>query len=121
MTPVLNLNFFTSFLTSAVRMGIPFAYASLGEAISQKSEVINIGLVAEMICGAFFGFTAAYFSGSLLIGFLTAALAGMLISLGQAFFAIYLRRNQNVIGTDFNMFALGLTSIFYQLLMNHYA
>lgn len=89
MTPVLNLNFFTSFLTSAVRMGIPFAYASLGEAISQKSGVINIGLEANMLCGAFFGFTAAYFSGSLLIGFLTAALAGMLISLGQAFFAIY--------------------------------
>jgi ABC-type uncharacterized transport system permease subunit len=121
MTPVLNLNFFTSFLTSAVRMGIPFAYASLGEAISQKSGVINIGLEANMLCGAFFGFTAAYFSGSLLIGFLTAALAGMLISLGQAFFAIYLRRNQNVIGTAFNMFALGLTSFFYQLLVNHYA
>ena len=117
MTPVLNLNFFTSFLTSAVRMGIPFAYASLGEAISQKSGVINIGLEANMLCGAFFGFTAAYFSGSLLIGFLTAALAGMLISLGQAFFAIYLRRNQNVIGTAFNMFALGLTSFFYQLLV----
>lgn len=121
MTPVLNLNFFTSFLTSAVRMGIPFAYASLGEAISQKSGVINIGLEANMLCGAFFGFTAAYFSGSLLIGFLTAALAGMLISLGQAFFAINLRRNQNVIGTAFNMFALGLTSFFYQLLVNHYA
>ena len=45
----------------------------------------------------------------------------MLISLGQAFFAIYLRRNQNVIGTAFNMFALGLTSFFYQLLVNHYA
>ena len=122
MSSILNLAFLTSFLTAAVRMGVPFAYAALGETISQKSGLINIGLEANMLCGAFFGFAAAYVtSGNLLLGFLTAALSGMIISLIHAFFAVYLRQNQNVVGTALNMLALGVTSYFYQLLVNHYA
>lgn len=122
MSSVLNLAFLTSFLAAAVRMGVPFAYASLGETISQKSGLINIGLEANMLCGSFFGFAAAYATSSnLFIGFVTAALSGMIISLVHAFFSIYLRQNQNVVGTALNMLALGVTSFFYQLLVNHYA
>ncbi|MBQ4045996.1 MAG: ABC transporter permease, partial [Lachnospiraceae bacterium] len=64
MSSVLNLAFLTSFLAAAVRMGVPFAYASLGETISQKSGLINIGLEANMLCGSFFGFAAAYATSS---------------------------------------------------------
>ena len=59
-----NLAFLASFLSAAVRMGVPLAYAALGETISQKSGTINIGLEANMLAGAFVGFAAAYKSGS---------------------------------------------------------
>lgn len=119
MNSVINAAFFASFLAAAVRMGIPFAYAALGETISQKSGIINIGLEANMLCGAFFGFAAAFSTGNLLLGFIAAAVGGAAVSFVHAIFSVYLRQNQNVVGTALNMLALGLTSYLYQILVNH--
>lgn len=115
---ILNLAFLASFLSAAVRMAIPLAYAALGEMISQKSGTINIGLEANMLGGAFLGFAVTYWTGSLLVGFLSGMIAGACFSLLHAFFSIYLRQNQNVIGTALNLFALGLTSYMFQVIVN---
>ena len=56
---ILNMTFLASFLSAAVRMGVPLAYAALGETVSQKAGTLNIGLEANMLAGAFFGFAAA--------------------------------------------------------------
>ena len=45
---ILNLAFFTSFLSAAVRMAVPLAFAALGETVSQKAGTLNIGLEANM-------------------------------------------------------------------------
>ena len=66
---ILTLAFMGSFLSAAVRMAIPLAYAALGEMISQKSGTINIGLEANMLGGAFLGFAVTYWTGSLPLGF----------------------------------------------------
>ena len=64
---ILNMTFLASFLSAAVRMGVPLAYAALGETVSQKAGTLNIGLEANMLAGAFFGFAAAYKSDSLFL------------------------------------------------------
>lgn len=118
---ILTLAFMGSFLSAAVRMAIPLAYAALGEMISQKSGTINIGLEANMLGGAFLGFAVTYWTGSLPFGFLAGMIAGACFSLLHAFFSIYLRQNQNVIGTALNLFALGLTSYMFQVIVNRTA
>ena len=118
---ILTLAFMGSFLSAAVRMAIPLAYAALGEMISQKSGTINIGLEANMLGGAFLGFAVTYWTGSLPLGFLAGMVAGACFSLLHAFFSIYLRQNQNVIGTALNLFALGLTSYMFQVIVNRTA
>ena len=118
---ILTLAFMGSFLSAAVRMAIPLAYAALGEMISQKSGTINIGLEANMLGGAFLGFAVTYWTGSLPLGFLAGMIAGACFSLLHAFFSIYLRQNQNVIGTALNLFALGLTSYMFQVIVNRTA
>ena len=118
---ILTLAFIGSFLSAAVRMAIPLAYAALGEMISQKSGTINIGLEANMLGGAFLGFAVTYWTGSLPLGFLAGMIAGACFSLLHAFFSIYLRQNQNVIGTALNLFALGLTSYMFQVIVNRTA
>ena len=118
---ILTLAFMGSFLSAAVRMAIPLAYAALGEMISQKSGTINIGLEANMLGGAFLGFAVTYWTGSLPLGFLAGMIAGVCFSLLHAFFSIYLRQNQNVIGTALNLFALGLTSYMFQVIVNRTA
>lgn len=118
---ILNLAFLASFLSAAVRMAIPLAYAALGEMVSQKSGTINIGLEANMLGGAFLGFAVTYWTSSLLLGFLSGMIAGACFSLLHAFFSIYLRQNQNVIGTALNIFTLGLTSYMFQVIVNRTA
>ena len=71
-----------------------------------------------MLSGAFMGFAVTYWTGSLLLGFLAGMTTGACFSLLHAFFSIYLRQNQNVIGTALNLFVLGLTSYLFQVIVN---
>ena len=115
---ILNLTFFTSILSAAERMAVPLAYAALGETVSQKAGTLNIGLEANMLGGAFLGFAVTYWTGSLFLGFLGGMAAGSCFSIIHAVFSIYLRQNQNVTGTALNLFSMGLTSYFFQVIVN---
>lgn len=113
---ILSIGFLTAFFSAAVRLAVPLLFASLGEMVSQKAGTLNIGLESVMLSGAFVGFACAYLSGSLIIGFLGGMLGGALFSMLHAFISIYLRQNQSVTGTALNMFALGFTGFFYQIM-----
>ncbi|MEA4942593.1 MAG: ABC transporter permease [Oscillibacter sp.] len=115
---IFNLAFLTSFLSAAVRMTVPLAYTALGETVSQRAGTLNIGLEANMLGGAFVGFAVAYRTGSLFWGFLGGMAAGAFFSMIHAFFSVYLRQNQNVVGTALNLFAVGLTSYLFQVIVN---
>lgn len=68
-----------------------------------------------MLSGAFFGFIAAYFSGSLFVGIISGALGGILISMIHAFMCIKVKANQTIVGLALNFFTLGLTSFLFLL------
>lgn len=118
---IFNLAFMTSFLSAAVRMAIPLLYAALGETVSQKSGTLNIGLEANMLSGAFFGFAMAYWTGSLALGFVGGMLGGALFSMIHSFLSVFLRQNQSVTGTALNLFAAGLTSYLFAVMVNNTA
>ena len=61
--------------------GVPLMFTALGETISERAGVLNIGLEGMMLLGAYVGFLGTYYSGSVWVGFLTGILAGMLGSL----------------------------------------
>ena len=54
-----TLGFMTSLLLGAVTAGIPLLLAGLGEQLSEKSGVLNIGLEGMMLCGGYLGFYVA--------------------------------------------------------------
>ena len=120
MSELLQLTFWATFLSAAVRTAIPILCASIGEDISEKAGIINVGLEAVMLVGAFFGFAAAYLTHSLFWGFVVGLLAGMLLSLLHAFLSVYLKQDQNVAGVALNLLATGLTSYIFQLMVNRY-
>lgn len=120
MSELLQLTFWATFLSAAVRTAIPILCASIGEDISEKAGIINVGLEAVMLVGAFFGFAAAYLTRSLFWGFVVGMLAGMLLSLFHAFLSVYLKQDQNVAGVALNLLATGLTSYIFQLMVNRY-
>ena len=113
-----TLAFWTALLASAVRMAMPLLFAGLGEMVSERSGILNIGMEGVMLCGAFFSFAAAYYTGSLWLGLLCGMAGGAFISLIHGFLCVRGKQNQTVSGLALNMLALGLTSYLYKLMCN---
>jgi simple sugar transport system permease protein len=102
-----------TFLEGTVRTATPLAFASAGEAVVERSGVINIGLEGAIIAGAFGSFVAAG-SGNTWIGFAGAAIAGIAVAAVFAFFAIHIRADQIITGTAISLLGLGLTATLYR-------
>lgn len=103
-------------LLQTMTMATPLILTSLGENLSQKSGVINVGLEGMMLCGAFAATLGAYWTGSAYIGVVGACLAGMGMAYLFSIFAIRMAASQVVIGVIINLLAIGLTGTIYQKL-----
>ena len=90
----------------------PILFAALGEAVAERSGVLNLGVEGMMITGALAGFAAAHATGSPMVGFVAGALAGAALSLIFAVLTQYLLTNQVATGLALTMFGLGLTAMF---------
>lgn len=91
----------------------PLIFAGIGGMFSERSGVVNIGLEGMMLMGAFWGVYGADKTGGWVGGVLIAGIAGGLLALVHAFFAIHLRADQIVGGTAVNFLALGITGYFF--------
>src|SRR5580700_6977103 len=105
--------FLVSLLFGAVTAGLPLLLAGLGEQMSEKAGVLNIGLEGMMLVGAYTGFLGAYHSGSFWLGFLAGGLGGMLTALIVLLLCIRRGLNQIVIGIAITLGAQGLTSLLH--------
>ena len=98
---------------SMLRYATPLIFASIGGMFSERSGVVNIGLEGMMLMGAFFGIWGADRTDSWVLGLAIALLAGGLMALVHAFFAIHLRADQIVGGTAINFLAVGITGYLF--------
>lgn len=114
---MLSITFLTTFLTASVRMAIPLVFAGLGETYSEKAGILNIGVEAIMLSGAFLSFAFTYITGSLWIGLLGGMLGGLIVSLIHALFSINFKKDQTVTGIALNMLMLGSTSYMFKVLV----
>lgn len=103
----------SAFLYTALRLAVPITLAGIGETISEKSGVLNIGIEGLMLMGAFVGFIATYFTQSSWVGILMGIVSGMIISMIHGYLSIQGRGDQNVIGLSINFLVLGLTSFVF--------
>ena len=92
-------------LTSAVVYGTPLLYAALGELLTERSGVLNLGVEGMMLVGATMGFWGVQRSGSLIVGLLVAAVSGAAMALIHAFLVVTLRASQIVSGLALTIFA----------------
>ena len=109
---MINNSVWVVVLASAVTYGTPLLYAALGELLTERSGVLNLGVEGMMLIGAVMGFWAVQRTGSLLLAVLVAAVAGASMALIHAFLVITLRANQIVSGLALVIFAgaAGLSS-----------
>jgi general nucleoside transport system permease protein len=96
-----------------LRYATPLTFAAIGGLFSERSGVVNIGLEGMMLTGAFFSVWGDVQFGSWELGIVAAVIAGGLLALVHAFFAIQLRVDQIVGGTAINFLALGITGYLF--------
>ena len=75
-------------IAATLRIGTPLLLAALGELITERSGVLNLGIEGIMYSSAFSGIAAASYSGSLWVGLVvaivTGLVAGLLLEIGRA-------------------------------------
>ena len=86
-----NETLLISILAASITAGTPILFAALGELISERAGVTNLGGGRDDLVGACAGFIAAQQTGSLLSGVGMALLAGSLMALIHAFLTVTLR------------------------------
>lgn len=104
-------------LASGIRLATPYLFASIGEAFSQRSGVLNLGVEGQMLLGAFFAFYVAKNSGNLWLGVLAGMGVGALMGLAMGFVTIQLQAQQGISGIGFYLFGLGLSNLLFQTLV----
>lgn len=113
MTGLFSEVFLSALLFGAVTAAIPLLLAGLGEQMSEKAGVLNIGIEGMMLAGAYLGFVGAFYSGSLWLGFLTGAAGGMAVALVMALLCVRIGLNQIVIGIALTLGLEGLTALLH--------
>jgi simple sugar transport system permease protein len=105
--------FIITLLLGAIAAGIPLLLAGLGEQLSEKAGVLNIGLEGMMLFGAYAGFLVAWASGSPSLGFLAGAGGGVVVASLMALLCVRLGLNQIVTGIALTLAAEGLTALLH--------
>jgi general nucleoside transport system permease protein len=97
-------------LAAAVAAGTPLALAALGELITERAGILNLGVEGMMLVGAVTTFLVANSTGSPWVGMVAGACAGAGLAVAHAFLSISLRANQIVSGLALVIFGTGLAT-----------
>ncbi len=111
---MLELAIWVAFLEAGVRLGAPLALAALGECVTERSGVINIGIEGSLVAGALGAALGALATGSVPVGVAVGALSGLLVAAVFGAFAIGLNVDQIIAGTAVTLGGLGFTGVVYQ-------
>ena len=91
-------------LTAAVAQGTPLLITALGEIMSQRAGVLNLGLEGMMLIGASSSFIVLVITNNLFLAVLGGAVCGMLLALVHAFLSVTCRVHQVICGLALNIF-----------------
>lgn len=90
--------------------GTPLLFAALGELVTEKSGVLNLGVEGMMLIGAITGFATALATDNVWLGIAVAGLCGGLSSIPFAFLVLTLRANQVASGLALAILGTGLSA-----------
>ncbi len=101
-----------SWVAAMLRSSTPLMMVTLGETLTQRVGIVNLGVEGQMLCGACVGFAVAAQTGSPALGLAAGALAGLLLSAVHGGLCLGCGANQIGSGIAVWTLGLGLTSYF---------
>ena len=90
--------------------GTPLVLAGLGELVTEKSGVLNLGVEGMMLIGAVCAVITTLITQNAWIGIVSGGLAGISLSLIFAIVALSLKANQVACGLALTIFGIGLSA-----------
>ena len=97
-------------LAATIQSGTPILYATLGEILTERSGVLNLGVEGIMLLGAFAGFITTRTTGEPLLGFLAGGLFGGLLAGGHGLVCLLFQGNQVLSGLALTILGTGLAN-----------
>jgi simple sugar transport system permease protein len=114
MTEFADPGAIAALIVAMTRAATPLLFAALGELITEKSGVLNLGVEGMMLGGAVAAFMATATTGEPLYGLAAAAALGALMALLFAFLTLTLLANQVATGLALTIFGVGLSAFLGQ-------
>lgn len=106
----MNIQTFSPIISDTLRAATPLILAALGELVTEKSGVLNLGVEGMMLIGAVAGFIVTVVTGNIYLGLLIASVSGIAIALIHAVLTITIGANQVATGLALSIFASGLSA-----------
>nr|WP_239638811.1 MULTISPECIES: ABC transporter permease [unclassified Haloferax] len=106
------MSFVAGLLNATVQAATVLLLAGLGELISERAGVLNLGVEGMMLVGALGGFVVTAITGNYWLGFGAGIVFGMLLASVHAFLCISLKSNQVISGVMLTLLGTGLTTFF---------
>ena len=116
MNEILAQVFQVGFFAAVIRIATPLIFGTLGELFAERAGVLNLGIEGIMMLAAMAGFSTAYFTGSLWLGVLAAALTGVAAGALLGLLTVSLGLSQHVSGIGLTLLCSGLSFFFYRLI-----
>ena len=104
------MDHFAELLVLTLAAGTPLVYSALGELVTEKSGVLNLGVEGMMLVGAVVSFAVAATSGSPWLGVAAGIAAGAALSVVFAVLTLSLMANQVATGLALSLFGVGLSA-----------
>jgi general nucleoside transport system permease protein len=99
-------------LISALRSSTPLLFVLLGEMLTQRTGIINLGVEGQMLVGAFAGFATTVTVHNSWLGLLVGGLVGLLLSTVHVWICLGCRGNQIASGIAIWILGSGISAFY---------
>jgi simple sugar transport system permease protein len=100
-------------LANAIVLAIPIVFGGMAGVMSERVGVVNIAIEGQLLTGAFVAAVVSTLTGNLYWGLLSAMVAGSLVSVVLAVFAVRYLVDQIIVGVVLNVLVIGVTNFLY--------
>ncbi len=104
-------------LLTIITAATPLLYAAIGEMVTEKAGVLNLGVEGMMLLGAVCGFATVHFTGSPTLAIFAGLLAGAGLSIIFAVLVLGFQSSQVATGLALTIFGIGLSALLGQSLV----
>jgi len=101
-------------ILTIITAATPLLFAALGELVTEKSGILNLGVEGMMVMGAIAGFAVVHYTDSPLIAIIASMLAGAFMAAIFGVLVLIFHASQVPTGLALTIFGLGLSALIGQ-------